>query len=167
MNFKTIISPVLQELANTILQLSNEHYSQKSNLLNGSSIGGHTRHVIELFQCLLTGYNTGIVNYESRKRNLVLESNIDAASAALRSIASEISIPNKTLILQGMFAENEIDEFDIQTNYYREIIYNLEHSIHHMALIRVAVNELTNITLSETFGVAPSTLQYKKQLCAQ
>ncbi len=167
MNFKTIISPVLQELANTILLLSNEKYAQKSNLLNGSSIGGHTRHVIELFQCLLSGYNTGFVNYENRKRDLLLENNNTMASAALQNIASELTMPNKILVLQGMFAENEIGEYDIQTNYYREIIYNLEHSIHHMALIRVAVNELTNITLSENFGVAPSTLQYKKQLCAQ
>jgi hypothetical protein len=164
MNFKLIISPVLNELAETILLLNNDKYAQKSSLLNGSSIGGHTRHVIELFQCLLTGYETGFVNYENRKRNITLETNADIASAALQNIAEEILQPNKILLLQSKFAEMELE---IETNYFREIIYNLEHSIHHMALIRVAINELTDITLSETFGVAPSTIQYKKEQCVQ
>jgi hypothetical protein len=55
---------------------------------------------------------------------------------------------------------------DVSTNYYREVIYNLEHTIHHMALIRVGINELGNIDLPKDFGVAPSTIKYK-QLCVQ
>jgi hypothetical protein len=167
MQFKKIIAPVLNQLADTILQLSKNEYGQKSNLLNGSSVGGHTRHVIELFQCLLSGYETGYVNYENRKRDITFETDNEIASAVLYNIAYQIEIPNKQLILQGIFTENEVSEYSIETNYYREIMYNLEHSIHHMALIRVAVNELSNITLAEDFGVAPSTIQYKKQLCAQ
>lgn len=167
MQFKKILSPVLNQLADTILQLTNTEYGQKSILLNGSSIGGHTRHVIELFQCLLNGYETGYINYENRKRDLTLETDNELSSAVLYNIAYKIEKQNKQLLLQGFFTENEKNEYSIDTNYYREIIYNLEHTIHHMALIRVAVNELTNIKLSENFGVAPSTIQHKKQLCAQ
>ena len=63
MQFKIIIEPVLHQLGEAIAQISDKAYNQKSVLLNGSSIGGHTRHVIELFQCLLQGYENGIVNY--------------------------------------------------------------------------------------------------------
>ena len=66
------------------------------------------------------------------------------------------------------------DEFNpIITHYYDEIksenselIYNLEHSIHHQALIKVAVLKNSAIQLSENFGVAKSTIEYRNQ-CVQ
>jgi len=54
----------------------------------------------------------------------------------------------------------------IETNYYRELLYNLEHCIHHQALIRVALFQMENIKVNANFGVAPSTIEYRKQ-CVQ
>jgi hypothetical protein len=51
------------------------------------------------------------------------------------------------------------------TNYYREMAYNLEHTIHHMALIRTGINDVSRISVPENFGVAISTMKYRKQ-CA-
>ncbi|MEM9648432.1 MAG: hypothetical protein AAF969_08120, partial [Bacteroidota bacterium] len=48
----------------------------------------------------------------------------------------------------------------------REVMYNLEHTIHHHALIKVGIQFFTDIPLPESFGVAPSTLQHR-QACAQ
>jgi hypothetical protein len=45
-------------------------------------------------------------------------------------------------------------------------MYNLEHLIHHEALIKVAITSMTEVAIPESFGVAPSTLQYRKE-CAQ
>jgi hypothetical protein len=47
----------------------------------------------------------------------------------------------------------------------RELLYNLEHCIHHQALIKVAVLESDTIFVNENFGVARSTLNIEK--CAQ
>jgi hypothetical protein len=166
MKFKNILAPVLNQLADTLFHLSDDAYKQKSILLNGSSVGGHTRHVIELFTCLLNGYDAGVVNYEKRNRDLAIETNKTFASNLLIHIANNIEQENKTMTLQGFFGENESEQYSLETNYFREIIYNLEHTIHHMALIRVGINELSNIELPQNFGVASSTTQYKK-LCAQ
>jgi len=54
----------------------------------------------------------------------------------------------------------------ILSNYNREVLYNLEHCIHHQALIRVALISTKEVVISEDFGVAPSTMQYRQQ-CAQ
>jgi hypothetical protein len=166
MQLQQKIEPILLQLAHTLQQLTDEQYTQKSSLLNGSTVGGHTRHVIELFQCLINGYETGVVNYELRKRDLALENNKKFASIILQNIAHDISLENKTMQLEGFFNEEENESSVIETNFNRELIYNLEHCIHHKALMRVAINEVSDITLPENFGVAAATIQYKK-LCVQ
>jgi hypothetical protein len=166
MQFKNLLTPVLNQLAGTLTHLSDDAYKQKSILLNGSTVGGHTRHVIELFTCLLNGYDAGVVNYEKRNRDLAIETNKNFASNLLIHIANNIEQANKTMRLEGFFGEDENEQYSLETNYFREIIYNLEHTIHHMALIRIGINELSNLKLPENFGVASSTTQYKK-LCVQ
>jgi hypothetical protein len=166
MNFNNIISPVLAQLSESISLLSDNEYAQKSLLLNGSTVGGHTRHVVELFQCLINGYKNGTINYEHRNRDIEIENNKNFACYLLDTIADALQLPNKALHLHGFYSESETEESSVSTNFYRELIYNLEHTIHHMALIRVAINEVSNIELPENFGVASATIQYKK-LCAQ
>jgi hypothetical protein len=70
---------------------------------------------------------------------------------------------NKTIYLEQIIDGLNIR---IQSNYYRELLYNLEHCIHHQALIKVAVLQLENISVNENFGVARSTIEYRKQ-CVQ
>jgi uncharacterized damage-inducible protein DinB len=166
MQLKHLIEPVLNQLSQLLSLLTEEEYTTKSTLLNGSTVGGHTRHIIELYQCLLNGYTTGKVNYEKRKRDLAIETNNKIAIELLAGIINAINKENKHLQLEGSFTTSTNEEMDVSTNYYREVIYNLEHTIHHMALIRVGINELGNIDLPKDFGVAPSTIKYK-QLCVQ
>jgi hypothetical protein len=166
MQFKKILAPVLSQLVDGIQQLQEIEYSQKSLLLNGSTIGGHTRHIIELFLCLVNGYADGLINYELRKRDHEIETNKEVACNILKNLINAVDLPNKPLILQGFYTQEEDKDCIIDTNYYRELIYNLEHTIHHMALIRVAINDVSNITLPQSFGVAAATIQYQKT-CVQ
>jgi hypothetical protein len=62
------------------------------------------------------------------------------------------------------------DSYDIisplktQTSYFREIVYGTEHTIHHFALLKVALIEL-NIKIDEPdFGIAYATIQYRKSM---
>lgn len=153
----------LSENIELLRQLTNDEFTEKNPELSNATIGEHVRHTIELFGCLLESYNYGVINYDDRKRDLLLQTNKNEAITILEKYLLELDKPNKELSLTyNCFSTIEL----LQTNYYRELIYNLEHSIHHQALIKVALLSLPHIKISSSFGVAPSTLEYRKQ-CAQ
>ena len=149
----------LSEHQELLLKLSDEQYQHQSELLSGASIGQHLRHVIEFYDCLLNGLSDQKINYEKRARSLELENNRKTAMNKISSIKEQLlSLElNNRLYL-------EIEDLILDSSVQRELYYNLEHSIHHQALIKVGLKE-QNIgkLVNADFGVAPSTLKYRKQ----
>ena len=166
MLLKQPLQNVFVQLSQTLNQLSGDEYVQPSKILFNASIGQHVRHIIELFLCLEKGYETGMVNYEKRKRDYQIETNKDFAIQLLRDIYHRLERPNVDLVMEAEDYEDTAGVVAIPSNYYREIAYNLEHTIHHMALIRVGINEVSCIELPQEFGVAYSTIKFRQQ-CAQ
>lgn len=166
MLLKQPIQNVFVQLTESLNQLSVAEYSQPSRILFNASIGQHVRHIIELFLCLEKGYETGVVNYEKRKRDYKIETDKDFAIQLLKDIYHRLDRPNIELVMEAEDYEAGQEIVAIPSNYYREIAYNLEHTIHHMALIRVGINEVSSVVLPQEFGVAYSTIKYRKE-CAQ
>ena len=166
MQLQESIKNVFLQLNDSLAQLGHEEYTKPSKQLFHATIGQHVRHIIELFVCLEKGYATGIVNYEKRKRELAIETDKEYARQLLSGIFRNIDRPDKTLLLEANYDEHSDETLLIGTNYYREIIYNLEHTVHHMALIRVGINEVSSVQVPQEFGVAASTIKHKKA-CAQ
>lgn len=166
MLIKKQLELVTKNLTNLLQLLSAEEYNSPSILLNNHSIGAHTRHIIELFLCLLNGYEKGTICYAARERDKKIEMDSMLAVQLLYNIETEINKPNKPLVMQELNASSEPNYLFIDTNFDRELLYNIEHAIHHMALISIAVKEKTNISLPANFGVAYSTTQHKKS-CVQ
>jgi hypothetical protein len=157
------INNSLDELVDLLNQLSEKEYSSSCFELSGASIGEHTRHIVEMFQCLNQNYDLGIVNYDKRERNVLIQTNTDFALQMILDVKNSIQKEDKKLELQQMIDGTAIK---IQSNYYRELLYNLEHCIHHQALIKVAILKFENVAVNDNFGVARSTVEYRKQ-CAQ
>ena len=154
----------LHDLINVLQQLPDQAlYASPCEALSNATIGQHSRHIIELYQCLIAGYNAGEINYDDRKRNTLYETDIEAAVIEVKKIQTGLNQPDKFV---KIFCGTDGNTVCIESNYYREVLYNLEHCIHHQALIKVALLSIKDIQISEGFGVAPSTLQYRQQ-CAQ
>ena len=166
MQLQKTIQNVFLQLTETLHLLTDEQYIHPSKILSHATIGQHTRHIIETFMCLEEGYANGTVNYENRKRDLQIETDKNFASVLLKKIYDEINKPDKAIILEATYNDDSNELIRFHTNYHREIAYNLEHTIHHMALIKVGICELSDIALPEGFGVATSTMKYRKE-CAQ
>ena len=155
---------IFNQMEDSLVQLSDEQYCQKIETLSGASIGQHVRHVVEIFVCLQDGFTTGVVNYEKRKRDIAMETSKETAINAMNKINSSLHTENKSLVLELGFDENNNELNKIPTNYFREIAYSLEHTIHHMALIKIGINEISKIKLPDGYGVASSTIKYRKEI---
>lgn len=160
------INNVFLQLTASLDQLNNEQYSMECATLSNATIGKHLRHVIELFQSLESGYDNGIVNYDKRKRDIRIETDKEFALALLNGIRKNLNKEDKELMLESSYDDDSDEVILIKTNYNREVAYNLEHTIHHMALIRVGINAVSDIQLPENYGVASSTVRHR-QSCAQ
>ncbi|MCW2117814.1 DinB family protein [Flavobacterium sp. 7A] len=160
---KQSVNNSLNELVHLLGELTNEEFSKSCATLSNSSIGEHTRHIIEMFQCLQNNYDSGMVNYDNRLRNPQIQTDTQFAILQIEQIQNVVDKSDKKMFLQQII---DGEELQIETNYYRELLYNLEHCIHHQALIKVGVLQTCKIILNANFGVARSTIEYRQQ-CAQ
>ena len=150
---------ILIQLANTINLLNLNEYSYKIELLSNATIGEHTRHIIELFQQLLSGHESGNINYDNRKRDIRLEQNIDFAIKTIGNIITELHKENKKLKIITLSSNKQSI---IKSNFERELLHNIEHCIHHQAIIKIGLLYLKKTDTHENFGVAKSTIKYRK-----
>jgi hypothetical protein len=161
----TIYIEVVQQLTDLLEQLTSSQYSQSLAVLNGSSIGQHTRHIVEFYLCLLQGASSGVVDYDARERNFQLENDLYFTLNSLKNIEKSIeniNDPNAPLLLSVNYSSDSQDF--IQTNFIREMVYLVEHSIHHYALIRIGLQEnFSKILIPKNFGIAYSTLKHHKK----
>ena len=157
---------VLKQLHGLLSQLTTDEYTQKLPVLNECSIGQHVRHTIEFFQCLFEGFSTGIINYDARKRNLLIETNLGYTLQLIGEITHSIHTTSDLYFPIQLKVNFDDDNFElIETNFLRELVYMVEHSIHHFALIRVGIQvNFKHIPIDSDFGVAYSTIRHKQEL---
>lgn len=157
------LSQQLDALSDLLNSLTDEQYRYKVEHLAKANIGSHTRHIIELAQCMVDGYHKGQIDYVNRNRDLVLESDRVLAQSELVSLTSKIRLSDKQLrVVVEESYEMEVQE--VFTTFFREVIYNTEHVVHHLALIRVALIEMKLDVVNADFGVANSTIKYKQSI---
>lgn len=166
MHLQQAVDLAFSQLSDSLDRITPEQYRAACKNLSDASIGQHVRHIIEMFRCLERGYHAGVVNYELRERDPIMETEKDVALVHLLDIRKSLGKSDRELILEGVYMPDSVETMQFRTNYHREVVYNLEHTIHHMALIRVGLKELAPMDLPDGFGVASSTVKHNKS-CAQ
>lgn len=140
-------------------------FSSNLSILSGNTIGKHLRHIIEFYQHLLVSYagDQIIVDYDARQRNHQTETDRDYAKLQLQILINHLekASTNKEMLLCFCLTDQG-DRQHIPTTFYRELAYNLEHAVHHLAILKMAVmTHFPEMRLSEGFGVAYATMQYQ------
>jgi hypothetical protein len=161
---------VLLQGLGLLFKLSDRTYSQFLDAPYGASIGGHYRHVLEHFQCVVRSIRAGEINYDGRERNPRLETEVTYAAIAtcdvLRATKNyDDGILNRASKVVNSVSFGSSEPSMIDTNVGRELAYCIGHAIHHYAIVRLICSQL-GIDVPKEFGVAPSTLKYKSSMAA-
>ena len=110
------------------------------------------------------GFESGIINYDKRAHDKVIETDKFIALATINRINNFIStLSEKSLQLEVGYDLDNDDFITIETTSTRELVYNIEHAVHHMAIIKIGIREIASyVTLAPDFGIAASTLRFKE-----
>jgi hypothetical protein len=166
MDLKQAAENILEDVKLYLLQLDDQRYKQRLEVFSGSSVGMHTRHIIEFYQCLIHHGTSRIINYDKRERNRAIEEDTGHTIGVIHDLLEKLAHINEgdKLILEVSYELENGGYNLVDTNFKRELVYNLEHTIHHLALVKIGLKEIApEILLPAHFGVAPSTIKFKRQ----
>lgn len=158
---------LLLSINDLIASISVKQYAQSCNVIFDGTVGQHFRHIIEFYQSILETNGTEIC-YDDRKRNLELEMKPTFAITVISRVISQIEhiTMDCDMQLKGNFSEtDDLASQKISTSLERELAYALDHSVHHLALCKIALKHM-GIAVQKDLGVAPSTIRKRNLVCA-
>jgi uncharacterized damage-inducible protein DinB len=168
MNLSQACANTLSQLADLVNQIEETDFVKPSDALGNSTIGQHLRHTLEFFICFENGFESGVINYDKRAHDKLIESDKFIALSAITRISDFISsLKEKSLKLEVGYDLYADDYITIDTTATRELVYNIEHAVHHMAIMKIGIREVARyVTLPSDFGIAASTVRHKEKTIA-
>ncbi|MEE8062365.1 MAG: hypothetical protein V3T16_11060 [Gemmatimonadales bacterium] len=154
-----------------IATMGSDLYAGRAGTPGVSPIGGHFRHVFDHYHAFLDGLPAGQVNYDARERDVRVEQDASRATGVAEDLARSIgTIAADDLNSPIRVSANQLVEGKSVTDWtgstvQRELMYLLSHTVHHYAIISLLALQ-SGVKLDAEFGVAPSTLAYRRQRTA-
>jgi len=154
------------QLTQFLEQIPSDTYALPLPVLKQNSIGKHCRHILEGLEALLPAAEEQEINYEKRKRQLIYEVDERAFRQRMDELIDALVNYDLNRIIHVSHEPfpGELPAEHLHTSIGRELLYNMEHMIHHMAIIRIAACELgIEHLVPENFGIAFSTVQHQQK----
>lgn len=157
---------IIEQIEYLAENLTNSQFTEPLPILSNASIGKHTRHIIDVFATVASGREQETISFDHRSRNTDIETDKNLAVTTIRQwakIIHETKLEKKVILLNNFSLETDLDDIYTETTLLRELIYAIEHAIHHLAIIKIGASQSFGLSFSPDFGVAPSTIRYYKQ----
>jgi len=153
----------LDELADLLEATTDETYVWKPDGGVSGSIGAHIRHVLDHVRVLVERPVQRTVTYDRRQRDTAIEHSRQDGISTLRRIAyrlrAAMDAPHDEMLVLEALVERDRPPIAVTTSLARELVFVLQHTIHHQAIIAVLLHEI-GIATPAQFGYAPSTLAH-------
>ncbi len=139
--------------------ISNDEYNNKTIAPYYSSIGVHVRHILDVFDCVLDGIESGNINLINRKRNELAENYTQHGIAYFDEILRRLKLMEKEDFNKIVMVTDDLGLGIVSSNYTLGgiLIQAHSHAIHHFASVGYVISQL-GIELPDTdFGFNPTT----------
>ncbi|MGY5353973.1 DinB family protein [Wenyingzhuangia sp. IMCC45467] len=153
----------LQKGRSLLVDISREHYCDKSIPPYYSSIGGHMRHILDMFNCIFIGYHSGTVDLTKRDRNINVETFPSYGTEYLDAIIQHLSSLNEADLNNPI---KVIDDLGggccaVNSTLGAVLAQAQSHAIHHYATIGYMMYHLGVTLNDDSFGLNPTTPKVK------
>ena len=146
--------------------ISDIQYSDESVKPYYSSIGRHMRHILDVFDCVFCGLESGQIDLTARKRNELAEQKTAFGLAYFEEIKSKIDEMGTRDLNQIVSVTDDLGLGKVTANYTLNsiLIQAHSHAIHHFASIGYIIAELGIELPDADFGYNPTTPQFERRI---
>jgi uncharacterized damage-inducible protein DinB len=156
----TALTRSLDDLADLLARTSDDTYRARPAGDVSGSIGAHVRHVLDHVRVLADRRQQRTVTYDRRERDTAIERDRADGIAALRRasgrLAASMDVPLDEMLTLEALVEHGQPPIVVPTSLAREIVFALQHTIHHQAIIALLLQQ-AGIAAPARFGYAPAT----------
>ena len=124
-----------------------------------SSIGGHIRHILDVFDCIFDGLEIGEVDLSARKRNVLAEQKTNVGLDYFNQVIEKLNSLTNVDLNQIVPVRDDLGLGEIVQNYTlgSALIQAHSHAIHHFASLGYLINQLGIDLPDNDFGYNPTT----------
>ncbi|HTF89276.1 MAG TPA: DinB family protein [Planctomycetota bacterium] len=163
----------LEQALELLDSLAPEVYAARPAHFERGGVGVHLRHVLDHYDAFLDGLDSGCIDYDARQRDPATEADLSVARerlcATIARMGAILARPENPRCSPGRDIEVAMDLGGLSgtrsnasvSSVGRELQYLVAHTVHHFALMAVALR-LAGHEPSPEFGVAPSTLRHEE-----
>lgn len=147
-----------------LIQSCKKYYSTRNGTV--AAVGEHTRHILDHYRAVNLGLANNCINYNLRTRNSKEEADATAAIENIQMLIAWLNTLEYESIAIEIISEISVSETQSKTIascLERELLYLINHSIHHLAYAALAAKSL-GISVPNHIGVAPSTVTYRRNI---
>ncbi len=129
-----------------------------------SQPGAHIRHVLDHYQALRDGFSVGLVDYDCRSRQSEVETNRRIAKQELldtKQWLQSLSDESQPLKVKSEVSLCECCSVTIDSDTARELLYVLNHTVHHMAYVALLL-KFNGVVVNDSIGMAPATATHNR-----
>lgn len=139
--------------------VSDAQYADTSVKPYHSCIGGHMRHILDIFDCIFEGLDSGHVDLTARKRNQLVERNPNVGIAYFEQTLTKLDALKGADLDQIIEVSDDLGLGMVTAKYTlaAALIQAHSHAIHHFASLGYIVTELGIDLPHKDFGFNPTT----------
>lgn len=143
--------------------ISDDEYNNITIAPYYSSIGVHMRHILDVFDCVLDGIESGNINLINRKRNELAENYTQHGIAYFEEILRRLKLLEKADFNKIVMVTDDLGLGIVSSNYTLGgiLIQAHSHAIHHFASVGYVISQLGIALPDADFGFNPTTPKKK------